>query len=167
LRRAYIGLGANLGEPVLALRDAAQRLARWPGCRFVAASALYRSAPVDSDGPDYWNAVLALDTELEPESMLAALQAIEQAHGRERPYRNAPRTLDLDLLALGDRRSQTAELQLPHPRLHLRAFVLLPLLELVDTLPGLGPLQDHLAGVADQRCERSPLLLHCPSEISK
>ena len=167
MRRAYIGLGANLGEPVAALQDAARRLVALPGARFVAASALYRSAPVDSSGPDYWNAVLALDTELDAGALLAALQAIELAHGRERPYRNAPRTLDLDLLALGDERAERPSLQLPHPRLHERAFVLLPLLELTETLPGLAPLRSYLQALAGQRCERSELPLYCPSEISK
>jgi 2-amino-4-hydroxy-6-hydroxymethyldihydropteridine diphosphokinase len=157
---AYIGLGANLGEPLAALREATRRIAALPGCRLVAASRLYRSAPVDSSGPDYWNAVLLLDTELTAPALLTELQAIERAHGRERPYRNAPRTLDLDLLAHGELRVSSAELELPHPRLHERAFVLLPLLELSDSLPVLGALAPYLAAITDQRCEPSsePLL---------
>lgn len=152
---AYVGLGANLGEPLAALREATRRIAALPACRLIAASRLYRSAPVDSSGPDYWNAVLLIDTGLAAPDLLAELQAIERAQGRERPYRNAPRTLDLDLLAQGELRISSAELELPHPRLHERAFVLLPLLELTDALPGLGPLVHYLAGVADQRCEPS------------
>lgn len=157
IERAYIGLGANLGEPRLALRQAAQALIASPGCSLVAGSSLYRSAPIDSSGPDYWNAVLAIDTALTPLDLLAQLQQLELAQGRERPYRNAPRTLDLDLLALGQQLSSEPVLQLPHPRLHERAFVLLPLLELTPdlSLPGLGLLSAYLPGVAAQRIERS------------
>lgn len=157
--QAWIGLGANLGDAQAALRDAAQRIAALPACRLIAASRLYRSAPVDSSGPDYWNAVLNLETDLAPEALLAELQAIERAHGRERPYRNAPRTLDLDLLAQGDLQRDTPQLQLPHPRLTQRAFVLLPLLELTGELPGLGALATYLPGVAGQRCEADRPLL--------
>lgn len=157
---AYIGLGANLGEAPATLRAATQQIAALADCRLVAASRLYRSAPVDSHGPDYWNAVLLLDTALDAHALLTALQAIELAHGRARPYRNAPRTLDLDLLAHGDLQWQDERLTLPHPRLHERAFVLLPMLELTDSVPGLGPLAPYLPGVAGQRCEpsREPLL---------
>ncbi len=152
---AYIGLGANLGEPVAALRAAARSIAALPACRLVAASRLYRSAPVDSSGPDYWNAVLMVDTRLSAQALLGEMQAIERQHGRERPYRNAPRTLDLDLLAHGELQLSEAALTLPHPRLQERAFVLLPLLELTDRLPGLGPLAVYLDRVAGQRCEPS------------
>src|SRR5580765_132448 len=100
--RAYIGLGANLGDARAALSSAVDALAALPHTRLVALSSLYRTAPIDSSGPDYLNAVAALDTALDPDALLAALQAIEQGHGRERPYRNAPRTLDLDLLLHGD-----------------------------------------------------------------
>ncbi|MFN4116477.1 MAG: 2-amino-4-hydroxy-6-hydroxymethyldihydropteridine diphosphokinase, partial [Inhella sp.] len=124
-------------------------------CRLVAASRLYRSAPVDSSGPDYWNAALMVDTQLAAHALLAELQAIERQHGRERPYRNAPRTLDLDLLAHGELQLSGPALTLPHPRLQERAFVLLPLLELTDSLPGLGPLAFYLDRVAGQRCEPS------------
>jgi 2-amino-4-hydroxy-6-hydroxymethyldihydropteridine diphosphokinase len=99
------------------------------------------------------NAVAALDTTLEPRQLLAALQSIEQAHGRERPYRNAPRTLDLDLLLHGATELATPVLSLPHPRLHERAFVLAPLAELAPGLvvPGRGAVRDLLAAVAEQR----------------
>jgi 2-amino-4-hydroxy-6-hydroxymethyldihydropteridine diphosphokinase len=156
---AYIGLGANLGDAETVLREAARALIALPACRLSGASRLYCSAPVDSSGPDYWNAVLALETSLTPEALLRELQAIEQRHGRERPYRNAPRTLDLDLLAQGEERRQTAALTLPHPRLHERAFVLLPLRELTASLPGLGPLAAYLPAVAEQRCEPAAPLL--------
>lgn len=156
---AYIGLGANLGDAPAALRAAAQALATLPGCELQAASRLYRSAPIDSNGPDYWNAVLSLETSLTPEALLNELQAIELQHGRERPYRNAPRTLDLDLLAQGAETRAGAQLTLPHPRLHERAFVLLPLRELVAELPGLGLLDAYLPAVAEQRCEPAGALL--------
>ena len=158
LRRAYVGLGANLGDARLTLRAALEALAALPDTQLVAVSSLYRSAPIDSSGPDYLNAVAALDTALEPHALLSALQAIEQVHGRERPYRNAPRTLDLDLLLHGDARLDTPTLTLPHPRLHQRAFVLLPLAEIAPALalPGRGAVADWLPGVADQTVERCP-----------
>ncbi|MFG6457003.1 2-amino-4-hydroxy-6-hydroxymethyldihydropteridine diphosphokinase [Roseateles sp. BYS96W] len=137
--RAYIGLGANLGADLGAtLSRAAQALAALPGTRLVVLSSAWRSAPVDATGPDFLNAVAALDTALQPLALLDALQAIEQSHGRERPYRNAPRTLDLDLLLYADVVMDTPRLTLPHPRLGERAFVLRPLLEIA---PHLG----HLA----------------------
>lgn len=115
-------------------------------------SPLYRSAPVDAVGPDFYNAVAALQVTLTPLALLHALQIIEQAHCRERPYRNAPRTLDLDVLLHGDVCMATPELTLPHPRLHQRAFVLRPLLDLAPGLqaPGLGPLAAHAEAVQDQ-----------------
>ena len=131
-------------------------LAALPGAQLIRASSCYRSAPVNASGPDFINAVAALDTTLAPLALLAALQAIEQAHGRQRPYPNAPRTLDLDLLLHGDALLQTRTLTLPHPRLHQRAFVLRPLLEIAPALaaPGLGPLARWLPGTADQPIER-------------
>ncbi|MFN3862401.1 MAG: 2-amino-4-hydroxy-6-hydroxymethyldihydropteridine diphosphokinase [Roseateles sp.] len=137
--RAYVGLGANLGADLLdTLRCAATALAALPATRLVALSSAWRSAPVDASGPDFLNAVAVLDTELAPLALLDALQAIEQAHGRERPYRNAPRTLDLDLLMLGERVLDTPRLVLPHPRLRERAFVLRPLLEVAPQFAALA-----------------------------
>lgn len=137
--RAYVGLGANLGTDLLAtLAQAARGLADLPGTGIAALSSAWRSAPVDAGGPDFLNAVAALDTSLPPLQLLDALQAIEQAHGRERPYRNAPRTLDLDLLLYGDLQLDSARLTLPHPRLGERAFVLRPLLEIAPDLSWLA-----------------------------
>lgn len=155
-QRAYIGLGANLGEPRRAIEAAAAALHRLPDTGGVACSGLYRSAPVDADGPDYLNAVVAIDTGLTPLALLDALQAIEVEHGRQRPYRNAPRTLDLDLLLYGDISLDSDRLTLPHPRGHLRAFVLQPLQELWPdgAWPHRGPLQDLIAGLTEQRIER-------------
>ncbi len=137
--RAYIGLGANLGADLSAtLTQAALHLAALPGTQVSALSSVWRSAPVDAGGPDFLNAVVALDTLLLPIELLDALQAIELAHGRERPYRNAPRTLDLDLLLYGEQTLDTPRLILPHPRLGERAFVLHPLLEIAPELAHLA-----------------------------
>jgi 2-amino-4-hydroxy-6-hydroxymethyldihydropteridine diphosphokinase len=155
--RAYIGIGANLGDARANVLDAIARLARAPGTRLLRASSLYRTAPIDSSGDDYINAVAALDTTLGAHALLAALQDIEQAHGRERPYRNAPRTLDLDLLLYGDAVIDDAPaLLVPHPRMHERAFVLAPLAEIAPELavPGRGPVATLLAGVAGQGIAR-------------
>jgi 2-amino-4-hydroxy-6-hydroxymethyldihydropteridine diphosphokinase len=153
---AYIGLGANLGDARAALQAARDALAALPNSDLLRCSALYRSAPIDSSGPDYLNAVAELRTALTPLDLLHHLQAIEQAQGRERPYRNAPRTLDLDLLLYDDLVQHDLELTLPHPRAHERAFVLQPLAELVPDLrlPGRGIVRDLLPGVAGQSIER-------------
>jgi 2-amino-4-hydroxy-6-hydroxymethyldihydropteridine diphosphokinase len=134
--RAYIGLGANLGDPAAMVRSALAVLATLPHTTLVAASHLYRSTPVDSGGPDYINAVAVLDTRLSAPDLLAGLQAQEQQAGRERPYRNAPRTLDLDLLLFGSAHISSPALTVPHPRMAERAFVLLPLAEIApDVIP--------------------------------
>ncbi|MEX8493072.1 2-amino-4-hydroxy-6-hydroxymethyldihydropteridine diphosphokinase [Sphaerotilus sp.] len=135
-RLACIGLGANLGDAAATLDAACAALAALPKTEWVAASGRWRSRPVAASGPDYLNAVACVRTRLAPEALLDALQAIELAHGRERPYPNAPRTLDLDLLLHGDLQRHTARLTLPHPRMTERAFVLLPLLQLCTALPG-------------------------------
>ncbi len=128
---AYVGLGANLGEREAALRAALLALGEVPGTQVLRVSPLYRSAPVDAGGPDYLNAVAEVATTLEPMALLHMLQTIEHAAGRERPYRNAPRTLDLDILWFGDQVIDTPELTVPHPRMAERAFVLRPLADLV------------------------------------
>ena len=153
---AFIGLGANLGDPRAALDAAFVALARLPDTTLRAASSLYRSAPIDSSGPDYLNAVVQLDTRLAPEALLGELQRIERVHGRERPYRNAPRTLDLDLLLYGDDCVDSKALTVPHPRLHERAFALLPLAELAPHLmiPGHGAIGGLLPAVAAQGIAR-------------
>ena len=153
---AYIGIGANLGDARGNVADALQRLRRLPGCTLMATSSLYRTAPVDSSGDDYINAVARVATQLPAEQLLQALHGIEQAHGRERPYHNAPRTLDLDLLLYSDAQIASATLTVPHPRITERAFVLVPLLELGSgiVIPGAGPAQAFLAGVADQAITR-------------
>jgi len=154
---AYIGIGSNQGDARAHVLQAFDELARLPGTRLEGRSALYHSAPVDAPGqPDYVNAAAGVDTELSAAQLLAALQDIEQRHGRERPYPNAPRTLDLDLLLYDDAVFQSAMLTLPHPRMHQRAFVLLPLLELDPRLevPGRGAARELLAHCAGQRVAR-------------
>ncbi len=131
---AYVALGANLGDAQAALRQALKDLGTLPRTHVMRASALYRSAPVDSSGPDYVNAVAELRTELDPYELLAGLQRLEQAAGRERPWRNAPRTLDLDILLYGELQQDDPVLTLPHPRMGERAFVLLPLAEIAPAL---------------------------------
>jgi 2-amino-4-hydroxy-6-hydroxymethyldihydropteridine diphosphokinase len=156
--RVFVGLGANLGDAAGTLRQAVEMLRARPDVQVVALSSLYRSAPVDAGGPDYVNAVAELRTVLAPEDLLAVLLQIEQQHGRERPYRHAPRTLDLDLLLYGDRLLDTPSLTLPHPRMHLRAFVLEPLAELAPDLkiPGLGAISDWRTRCSGQAIERLP-----------
>lgn len=150
---ACVGLGANLGDAAGTVRRAAAELAAVPGVAGLRLSPLYGTAPVDSSGPDYVNAVAALETTLPPLALLAALQAIEQRHGRERPYRNAPRTLDLDLLLYGGQSIDLPTLTVPHPRMHERAFVLRPLMDLA---PGLTLAQGGLAALL-ARCADQPI----------
>jgi len=158
--RAWIGLGANLGDAAGTLARAVDAIDALPSTRVVRVSSLYRSAPVDAQGPDFVNAAAEIETALSPSALLAQLLAIEAAEGRLRPYRNAPRTLDLDLLLASDAdgplRIDSASLMLPHPRMHLRAFALAPLAELDAQLavPGHGRVADLLAACADQRIER-------------
>jgi 2-amino-4-hydroxy-6-hydroxymethyldihydropteridine diphosphokinase len=127
---AYVALGANLGKPLQAVNDALLRLGKLPQTTLTRHSSLYRTAPVDAVGPDYVNAVAEIETRLSAPELLVELQRLEHDAGRERPYRNAPRTLDLDLLLFGDARVESARLQVPHPRMHERAFVLVPLAEI-------------------------------------
>jgi 2-amino-4-hydroxy-6-hydroxymethyldihydropteridine diphosphokinase len=127
---AYIALGANLGDAAGTVQLAVAKLGSIPHTRLVRASSLYQSAPIDSAGPDYINAVAEVLTELPAPLLLEKLQIQEQAAGRQRPYANAPRTLDLDLLLYGNATIQSPSLTLPHPRMGQRAFVLQPLAEI-------------------------------------
>lgn len=156
--RVFVGLGANLGDAKGTVCKALEDLAQLPGTMLVARSSLYRSSPVQAQGPDFINAVAELRTQLPPVDLLRRLFALEKAHGRQRPFHHAPRTLDLDLLLVGSQQVLSSELTLPHPRLHQRAFVLLPLLELAPDLvhPTLGALQQHLSAVAQQAIEELP-----------
>ena len=147
---AHIALGANLGDARATVSDAIAALDRLPRTRLLRASSLYRTAPWEASGPDFINAVAAIETALGAHELLRALQALELQAGRERPYRNAPRTLDLDLLLYGSAIIDQPDLVVPHPRLGERAFVLVPLAEIA---PGLVTPQ-QLQAVASQAIER-------------
>jgi len=147
---AFVGLGANLENPLQQVRRAISELGAIEHTRMLAASSLYRSVPVGyADQPDFINAVAKLQTGLAPHELLDALHVIENRHGRRRSVRNAPRTLDLDLLLYGTRVVHEGGLTLPHPRMHERAFVLMPLAEIAPDapLPGKAPLSQLLAQV--------------------
>jgi len=170
--RAFIGFGANLGDPFATLPDVLKTLAALPETQLAACSSYYRSAPLGVSGPqpDYINAVIALDTGLSPQALLDALLRLEDACGRQRATALAPRPLDLDLLLYGEMVMQSPTLTLPHPRLHQRAFVLLPLAEIAPTLsiPGFGSLSALLEEVKGQRIERvqdidDPVIPRSPS----
>lgn len=147
---AHVALGANLGDARATVSDAIAALDSLPQTRLLRASGLYRSAPWEASGPDFINAVAAVETGLDAHELLRALQALELQAGRERPYRNAPRTLDLDLLLYGDAVIDTPDLSVPHPRLRERAFVLLPLAEISPALVT----ADELQAVVGQAIER-------------
>ncbi len=154
---AYIALGANLADPLAQLSAALAALRNLPQSRLLRASSLYRTVPVGIHGqPDFINAVAAVETTLAPQALLAALFAVEAAFGRRRDFHHAPRTLDLDLLLYDEEIMATPELTLPHPRMHLRAFVLAPLLEIAPDcrIPGRGPAAAWLPAVSMQRIKR-------------
>ncbi|MBC8119724.1 MAG: 2-amino-4-hydroxy-6-hydroxymethyldihydropteridine diphosphokinase [Burkholderiaceae bacterium] len=158
-RTAYIGLGANQGELVDSLNAAFDTLRSLEQSELVAVSPFYTSAPIEATGPDYLNAVAKLETSLEPYGLLLHLLDIELMLGRKRrgpnQKKNAPRNVDLDLLLLGEMIIQSTPLTLPHPRLHQRAFVLKPLLDLAPDIciPGQGLAGDFLRAVSDQRIQ--------------
>ena len=148
---AYLALGANLGDAQAAVREAMDAIDALPGTRVVRRSSLYRTAPMESSGPDYINAVLEAVTTLSAPDLLQELQAVELRAGRQRPYRNAPRTLDLDILLFGEARVHSDALTIPHPRMQERAFVLVPLGEIAPQLVD----ADALRAVAAQGCQRA------------
>lgn len=156
--RAWIGLGANLGDPVAQIRSALRDLDAIEATRLVRHSSLYRSAPWGGiEQPPFVNAVAELETALSPHALLDALLAIERRHGRVRDgVRWGPRSLDLDLLVHGDERIADTALAVPHPHLSERAFVLVPLAEIASELrvPGVGVVADLLARVDASACER-------------
>lgn len=155
VHRAFVALGSNLAQPQVQINQAFDALARLPDTRLVARSSSYRSAPVGyAEQPDFINAVACVETQLAPHDLLQSLLGIEQAFGRVREFRNAPRILDLDLLLYDDMCLHQPGLTLPHPRMHERAFVLLPLVEIAPdcVIPGQGLARDWLA-----RCEHQAI----------
>lgn len=153
MARAYIALGSNLRDPADEVSRAFAELGDLPTTRLVRRSSLYRTAPVGYDNqPDFINAVAEVETSLSPLELLRAILQLENQHGRERPFPNAPRVLDLDLLLYDDVAMRTTELTLPHPRMHERGFVLLPLAEIAPDLEIPG--HDRVASLA----------LHCADQ---
>ena len=150
METAYIALGSNLREPQRQLQAGLAALACLPDTQLIAQSSLYRSAPVGYlEQPDFVNAVAAIRTALSPRALLDALLAIERVHGRVREFANAPRTLDLDITLYGERVIHEPRLSIPHPRMHERAFVMVPLAQIAPdaTVPGRGRVRDLLSGV--------------------
>ena len=155
---AFVGIGSNLQDPVRQVRDALVELDHLPHTRLVKQSSLYRTAPIGyAAQADYINAVAQLETGLPAERLLAELQEIEKLHARTRTFANAPRTLDLDVLLYGDGAVQLPQLEVPHPRMHERAFVLTPLVEIAPdvSIPGRGSAKDLLAACGEQKVERT------------
>jgi 2-amino-4-hydroxy-6-hydroxymethyldihydropteridine diphosphokinase len=156
-QRCFIALGANLGDPVATVKAAILALRELAQAEFIAASSLYRTAPVGlKHQPDFINAVVELVAVVPAPTLLESLFEIEARFGRQRSVKNAPRTLDLDLLLYGDEVSNDPYLALPHPRMHERAFVLAPLAEIAPrlTIPGRGTVADLLLRCADQQIDK-------------
>lgn len=153
---AYLGLGANLGDARQSLKDAVVCLAQQHAITVLAKSSLYRTAPIDAGGDDYYNLVVKLETSMSAACLLALCHRIEHHFGRDRPFRNAPRTLDLDIVLYGDARVDEPDLVIPHPRAFERAFVLVPLVEIDPdiSIPGHGRADALLPSVAHQRIEK-------------
>ena len=148
----YIGIGSNLDNPIQQVKRALSALETLPQTTLERHASLFRTAPIDATGDDFINTVAALQTHLTPMDLLRELQRVENDSGRTRPFTNAPRTLDLDILLYGSQRITTPELVIPHPRLAQRAFALIPLLQLDPfiTIPGAGPAHTFVQGIADQ-----------------
>lgn len=154
---AFIGLGSNLANPAKQVIQAMQAISKLPDTNVLARSSLYRSAPVGYlDQPDFMNAVIKIETALEPLDLLHALLALEHENGRTREFQNSPRTLDLDVLLYADLQHHEHGLTLPHPQMHKRAFVLHPLLEIAPdcVIPGVGVAADFLPQCQDQKLEK-------------
>ena len=155
--QVFIALGSNLEDPVFQVRKALDEIAILPECNLLSCSSLYRSAPIGKcDQPDFINAVVQIETTLSPYNLLKALLQIEQNHGRVRRLPNGPRTLDLDILMYDKLECNKHNLILPHPRMHQRAFVLKPLMEISKDcfIPGRGAVAELLSACAEQRLER-------------
>ena len=156
MTRSYVAIGANLGDALATVQAAIEALRGLPHSQMIAASSLYRTAPVGlRNQPDFINAVVSVETQLDARHLLDELFAIEARFGRRRSVPNAPRTLDLDLLLHGDTISNDPHLTLPHPRMHLRAFVLAPLAEISSslTLPAHGTVEQLLRRCNEQQIE--------------
>lgn len=163
--RCYIGLGSNQASPLAQIYGALNALRRLPGSRLVESSRFYGSRAIGpGEQPDYINAVAALDTALSPEDLLAALQRIEHQHGRKRDVRWGARTLDLDILLYGEQYIDNSTLQIPHPRMPMRPFVLAPLADLSEEL---ARQHSQLSAPADQWVGSEELWLIGTEELSQ
>ncbi|CCG19451.1 7, 8-dihydro-6-hydroxymethylpterin-pyrophosphokinase [Taylorella asinigenitalis 14/45] len=130
MHKVFIGLGANLGDELSYINKAISKLVECDDIELLATSSVYKTSPVESDGEDYLNAVIQINSSLDPFELLSIMQKIELDLGRQRPYKNAPRTIDLDILLFDDMQIKDDRLTIPHPRITQRAFVLVPLREL-------------------------------------
>ncbi len=157
--RAYLALGANIGDPFATLEQVLDIIGQSADISVTAVSTFYRTAPVEASGPDFCNAVIEVDTLLSPEALLERCFTIEQAFGRIRSTRNAPRTLDIDVIAVAGIQSNSPALTLPHPRAHQRAFVLVPLCE-INPSTILGPSGKELATAGQWLDQLGPLSAH-------
>lgn len=159
MERCFVGLGSNLNEPVEQLRRAILALAELPEIQLVTTSPFYSNRALSAGQPDYVNAVAELATDLEPETLLVRLQQVEQAQGRQRAEHWGARTLDLDLLLYGNRCIVTPRLELPHPRMLERTFVLRPLADIAPSLilPDGGSLQRRVDSCPDHTLVRLAL----------
>jgi len=158
---AFVGLGSNLEQPARQVRTALHELSELPGTGLLRHSPLYRSAPLGPpDQPDYVNAVAMLSTSLDPHALLDQLQALERRHGRVRGRHWGPRTLDLDLLLFGEQRIDSVRLSVPHPQMHRRAFVLVPLHDVAPDLhlPGQGSLADQIRAMPEHGLRPLPVV---------
>tara|TARA_S200000501_G_C20818268_1_gene741607 strand:+ start:1325 stop:1813 length:489 start_codon:yes stop_codon:yes gene_type:complete len=149
---AYVGIGSNLGDSIKTVNSSLNEINLIPGTKLVTLSSLYLSSPIDAKGNDFVNAVAVLETKLSASKLLLNLQKIEQNFGRKRTFKNAPRVLDLDLLLYGEKKINTSFLQVPHPRMVNRAFVLVPLTEINPSveIPGKGKASDFILNVTNQ-----------------
>lgn len=156
---AYLGLGSNVGDSWQTLRDAVVCLAHYPNITVLRKAGMYLSSPIDTEGADFFNTVVSLETTLTAQQLHAVCMQIECQFERKRPYRYAPRTLDMDLLLFGDQTIFSPTLTVPHPRMLERAFVLVPLAEIAENIeiPGCGHIQQYLPTVAQQKVRRISL----------
>lgn len=159
MRRAYLALGANLGDPFATLEQVLEVIRQCTDLDMTAVSTFYRTIPVEANGPDFCNAVIEVNTPLSPEALLERCLTIEQSFGRIRSTRNAPRTLDIDVIAIDGIQSESSALILPHPRAHQRAFVLVPLCE-INPSTLLGPSTTELASAGHWLDQLGPLSAH-------
>jgi 2-amino-4-hydroxy-6-hydroxymethyldihydropteridine diphosphokinase len=153
MHQAFIALGSNLQNPQAQVERALQTIANTANIKLIKASSLYKTAPVGYDNqPDFINAVAQIETDLSPTALLHKLLEIETQHGRERLFPNAPRVLDLDVLLYENIEINTPELTLPHPRMHTRGFVMLPLAEIAPKIDiGKHGYADDLAAKCDNQ----------------